>query len=451
VYDVNDKLGMEAEIKDRIQATLINKVWIPGEVRTYPLRDKNEDDLKNESSNTFSAAKIHDPSDSTSMLKTILPTVGEEDGDLILVEGDTKTDTYSPTIKNYPDFMMLTDIGDLADSVVIRHPNGKCYLDDDKASGTSLDFDTAADKDKMTEAPLVSDILEEVNYLEIRGAINPETGVRFYKIINNVGEDKKKSWRYTNDNFESQADVDNYAAKLDARTITVKKIKISAQSIGNHNMGETLDYKFVDSLYNVPQANYYIIFEQIDYDKNLNVIILSEGMIEKSKYAAGFERNPTDSYASAIYDTDIVITDLNIFPYLGSDTYNGVQTVKDQGGMSYLYLPSNIDEDRNLTIDFVFRNGGHGARTTSGELLVTKQPTDGTYDPTLIEESISFDAVFSANDAHYHKSYLLSSSDIDVGYLYFFYWKNVETDNGNATICYIATIQAEYYLKRVVE
>ncbi len=350
IYDVNDKLSMEAELGTRDQI---------GIERRYALRDKNEDDLKNESSNTFSAAKIHDPADSTSMLKVILPNVSEADGDLILVEGDTKTDTYSPTTQNYPNYKMLVDIGDLADSVVIIHPDGKCYLDDDKTSGTTLDFDTEADKDKMTEPPLVSDILEEVNYIVVKGDFNPETGTRFVKVIDNVGDDKKKSWRYTNNMFKSQTDVDAYAAKLVSRAITVKKIKFSAQSVGSHNMGETVNYKFVDALYNVPQANYYVIFEQIDYDKNLNVIIMSEGMIETSKYAAAYERSEeyTDSYASSIYATEISTVALALYPRLGAATVDngGVQmnTIAELCESTF-YVGDNIDENRDIKITCTF-------------------------------------------------------------------------------------------------
>lgn len=442
ICDINNKLAMEADIKNRNQ---ISKEYI------YSLRDKNQDGLENRSSNTFTTNKIHDPTDSTSMLKIILPNISEADGDLILVDADTKTDTYSPVTKNYPDYLMLRDIADLADSVIIIQADGKVYMDDDKVSGTALDFDTEADKDKMTAAPLVTDILENINYFEIFGAINPDTGTRFYKIIDNVGDDKKKSWRYTNNEFRNQTDVDNYATALKNRTAAIKNVKFTAQSLGVHNMGETLNYKYVDALYNIPQANYYIIFESIDFDLNENTIILSEGMIESSKYAAVYERpeNYNDSFAAEIYETDIIITDLNLIPESGaSEDGNGIQTIKTQLAVSHFYLPSNIDEDRDLIIDFVFKNHTHGARTTDGALFIRKYAADGSADGTTIENYSSFDPIFTVNSGYYHLSHTVSASDLTADNHYLIQWRNDETDNGNATICWVSTVQIKYYQKR---
>jgi len=446
VYDVNSVLAMEADLKKRDQ--------IEGGMKyEYPLRDKNQDDLEHESSNTFTADAIHDPSDSTSMLKVILPNVGEEDGDLILVDADTKATTYSPTTIKYPDYKMLLDIADLADSCVIVHANGKCYLDDDKASGTVLDVDTAAHFDKMTKPVLVTDILEDINYFEIFGAFDRDTGVRFTKVIDNTGSDKKRSWRYTNNSFKSQADVDAYAAVLEGRATTIKIIKIEAQSIGGHNMGETMDYKYVKAPYNVPQANYYIIYEHIDFDQNENIIIMSEGMIEDSKYAAGYERNAayTDSQAAGIYATDQVPINLSLYPGSGASfDSNGITTIKDQRAHMRLYTTVNIDEDRDLILDFVFRNGLHGARTTDGALTVVKWDTDGSANSVVIENNLNFDAVFTANSGFYHKSYTLSSSDLEADHMYYMNWENEETDNGNATTCRVTSVHATYYIKRSI-
>ena len=441
IYDINSKLAMEADIKNRAQ---ISKEYL------YSLRDKNQDDLENRSSNTFTTSKIHDPTDSTSMLKIILPNVSEVNGDLILIDADTKTDTYSPVTKNYPDYLMLRDIADLADSVVIIQADGKVYLDDNKASGTALDFDTEADKDKMTAAPLVTDILETINYFEIFGAINPDTGTRFFKIIDNVGEDKKKSWRYTNNEFRNQTDIDNYATALKNRTAAIKNVKFTAQSLGVHNMGETLNYKYVDALYNIPQANYYIIFESIDFDLNENIIILSEGMIESSKYAAVYElpENYNDSFASEIYETDIITPNLNLLPFGGSEGPYGIATIKTQYAMAWFYLPPNVDDGRDLIIDFVFRNAVHGARTTDGELLVAKYATDGSLDSDNIIPIESFDAVFTANNGFYHISRIVAATLLEADHHYFIQWENVETDNGNATTCYVSVIQLRYYMKR---
>ena len=417
VYDINSKMAMEASLKKRDQL---------GEIRTYILRDKNQDDLENVSSNTFTADDIHDPTDSTSMLKVILPNVSEIDGDLILVNADTKTDTYSPTTKNYPDHMMLRDIGDLADSVVIISANGKCYLDDDKASGTALDLDVAADKSAMTDSPLISDILETINYFEIFGAINPDTGARFSKIIDNTGSDKKRSWRITNNNFKTQADVDGYAAKLEAKSVPIRNIAFWAQSLGSHDMGETLNYKFVNSLYKVPVGDYYIIFESIDFDANKNSIVLSEGLVEESQYAATYERETeyNDTYAGQIYETDIVTVYPEIHEIGGSGWGTGaggkhgiVLNAAAEGVISSFYFPSNIDDSRDATIDMVYTRDDANNDIFAISWGITRAPVDGSAAWANVD-IISPNMPARASGRADVYSYTLDSSDIDSGYEY---------------------------------
>ena len=407
--------------------------------------------MEHESSNTFTADDIHDPTDSTSMLKVILPNVSQMDGDLILVNADTKTDTYSPTTINYPDYKMLDDIGDLADSIVIIEANGKCHLDDDLASGTELDLDVAADKSKMTDSPLVSDILDTLNYFDVRGAINPSTGKRWYKITDNTGDDKKRSWCYINNNFKSQADVDAFSAKLVAKSIPIRNITFKAQDVGAHDMGTTIKYDFVNAVYNVPEGNYYVIAEGIDFDKNKNTIILSEGLIEDSKYAATYEKNVeyADTYASQIYDTDFITIDLTLRPGAGTAAwwYYGIKLpAREDNGLGYIYIDDSVDESRGMTLDLCFRNGSHGARTTDGWLQVYRYAIDGSADVVAVTGNEDFDAVFTADVGYYHKS--RNFATVVAGELYQIWWVNKETDNASATEISLVSIQARYYKKR---
>jgi len=442
VYDVNSVLAMEADLKKRDQVE-------GGMKYEYPLRDKNQDDLEHRSSNRFNLDDIHDPTDSTCILKTILPNVGEEDGDLLLVDADTKATTYSPVTKNYPDYLMLRDVADLADCCVIVHADGKCFMDDDKASGTTLDYDTSADFDKMTKPILVTDILETINYFEIFGAINPETGARFYKIIDNTGEDKKRTWRYTNNEFRSQTDVDNYASALEARTATIKLIKFTAQSLGAHNMGETINYKYVSSPYNVPQANYYIIYEEIDFDTNENIIILSEGMIEESKYAAAYERpeNYNDSFAAEIYETDLV----TIHPTLkGNATITEgylylIMNAPGEEVLAHFYIEPEIDEGRDVTMTFLYSREDGNNDTITMQISLNYIVCDGTEtDWTNVWALAATTLPADALNEHNKKIFTIDSGDVAADSLY-----RIEFNMNEAgrTVHFYA-FSVKYYLKR---
>lgn len=371
IYDINSKLGMEADI------------WTKRQIRglyLYTLLDKNSDDLANLSSNTFSNAKIHDPTDSSSILKTLLPNVSEADGDLILVNADTKTDTYSMVTKNYPDGDALRDVSDLGDSVVIIEANGKCHLDDDLASGDSLDVDNVSDKDQMTAVPIPKDITG-INYWEVFGAVNMDTGERFFKITDNSGTNKKRKWRITNNSFRNQTDVDNYAAKLVSKVIAVKEITIAVQGFGAHNMGETFDYKYVDVVFNIPQANYYVISEEINYDKAQSTLILSEGLLEISKYASSYERpqNYSDAYATEIYETDLIPLVIPGWTLLGSTQAQWFVVIANNQGVIYnVTTDEKLDISRDIVIKVPFKRIDAGGDTISIEVYLDYWELDGS-------------------------------------------------------------------------
>ena len=443
VHDINSKLAIEGEIK---QAIWNGATW------TIPLRDKNEDALKNRSNNTFSAAKIHDPTDSGSMLKTILPNVSHSNGRLLLVNADTKTDTYSPVTKNYPDGMMLLDISDIGDSVAITEVSGKVHFDDDLASGSALDFDTEADRDYFTGDPLMSNILEDYNYFEIFGAINPDTGTRFSKVIDNTGSDEKHPFRITNNEFRTQTDVDAYAAKIAARTIDVREISLPLQGMGVHNMGTTFDYKYVNTEYTIPQANYYIVSEKMNMDMATSVLVLSEGLMEESKYAAAYERpeNYNDSYAAEIYETDINTVYPDIKPIGGAvfgqgagTDYGIVCNANLEGMVSYFNIDEKVDEDRGVEIKVFWTRDDVGGDTITGVFSIHRRPTDGSAVwASVIGSTPEFNACASGRGEKHESS--LNTVTNNYEYRVFLYLS--EFGKGIT----VTEVSVRYYIKRSV-
>ncbi len=436
IYDIHSKLAMEADLTNRIQ--LLNNV------REYPLLDKNSDDLLGLNNQTFSSAKIHDPTDSGSMLKTILPNVSEADGDLILVDADAKTDAYSPVIKNYPTRDFLRDISDLADSVVIIAANGKCYLDDDKASGDSLDIDIEADKDRMTAPPRPNDVAG-INYWEVRGMINPTTGERFEKIVDNSGSSKKRRWRITNNSFRTQTDVDNYAAKLSTLIVAVKEITIHVQGFGAHNMGETFDYKYVDSVYNIPRANYYVIEERIDFGSTKSTILLSQGLAEISKYASSYERpqNYSDSYSGAIYESDITTIDLNLRTIGGGEGATGIGLANGDSIYGDIYISSSVDPERKMIFTLIWMTPS--GDDVDGELTIEEFPCDGSSLSITHENHITHNIVECDANRYIETTYTLATANINGDSLYRIHWDNIDVSG-----IVISAIQVEYFLKRVL-
>jgi len=442
VEDINNILAIEGEIKNRYQT---------GPRRSYTLRDKNYDDLAEPITNTFSSDKIHDPADSTCLLKTALPNVDHTEGDLLLSTADPESSTYSPTLRNYPTGRFLRDISDLGDTVTIIKANGIVFLDDDRASGDFLDFDTEADRKVFGAAPRVNDILEDFNYFEIFGAINPDTGERFSKVIDNSGNDKKIKWRIVNNNFRSQPDLDNYAIALQLRITSLKIITLVVQGLGVHNMGETFNLKYVTGNYNIPQADYYIVGEKFrSMANNTAILTLSEGLIEESKYSSTFEKTQeyADTFASEIYETDIDTISINMYPG-GGAAWSAVGVEMDalnETVNGHFYLDNYVDPDRALVITLLFRNGGNGADIIDGELDVIKLDADGSYTADGIVANENMDITFTEDNGYETTSRTISASALENDHIYFVVWKQKE---GAKTI-YCCGIQITMYKKRIV-
>lgn len=447
IYDINSNLGMEAEIINRVQK---------GVSRTYILLDKNYDDLNTKSSNTFSSAKLHDPTDATSILKVILPNIGEADGDLILVNGDTKSNTYSPVTKNYPDYEMLTDISDLSDSVVIIKANGKCYLDDDLASGESLDFDVEADKGVFIAPPEVNDILDTINYFEIFGAMNPDTGERFYKIIDNSNGEKKRKWRITNNSFRTQTDVDNYATALSTKVVPVRQITINVQGLGAHDMGTTFDFKYIDGIFDISQGNYYIIRESLDLDTMAATIVLSEGLLERSKYAGRIERpqNYSDTDWAEIYDTDINTVYPDMKPYKTATTGAGASAdygiradALFEGVVSYIIIDEKVDTTRDIELKWAWTREDANADTITGGRTIHARPIDGSQPGwTNKDTDLNIELAACATNRGQVYEHTLVAANIVAGYEYKFI---LEIREANRDIT-LTSFTIRYYIKRSI-
>lgn len=437
IYDINSKLAFEGEIKTKTQI---------GSAYRYPLRDKNWDDLNEPNTQVFTTAKIHDPSMSGCMLKTALPNVNHVDGDLLLSTSDTKTATYSPTLRNYPTYMFLRDLSDVGDTVTIIKANGIVLFDDDLASGDSLDIDTPADKDKFGRAPIPTDIIELINYFEIYGAMNPDTGLRFSKIIDNSGTDKKRKWRYVNNNFHSQADVDNYAAALVTRTTTIKQIEIVVQGFGAHNMGETFNFKYVAGDYNIPQANYYIIKETINFDTATSVITLSEGLLEGSKYAAKYEKSFEESnvYASEIYETDINTVYPELYDTNGTELSDGIDLNAVGKSVNFqLYIPSTVDPNRNIIITWLYSRvdvGGGSIDIQKYGIDITLGGGSDTFWPSIA------DTLDGETQDYFKKIWTINNTNVNDDHLYKF--RLILNEADREIIVHLVCVQ--YYIKRSV-
>lgn len=344
LYDINSALAIEGEIKYD---------YYNGAYYSYTLRDKNFDELHERLTDSFTTAAIHDATSSTCIVKTFLDNVAHANGRLLLVNADAEAATYSPTLRNYPLYKFLRDMSDMTDSCFIIEPTGKIDLDDDKASGDSYDVDTDG---VFLAPPKIMSIQESINYYEIYGAINPDTGQRFYKIVDNSGTDEPRKWRITKNNLLNQTDVDAYATAVSAKVIDVNQYHFRLQGVGCYNMGETITIVYDLDNYSI-NGTYYIISEKMNFDTAVSELVLSDGLLEKSLYSQTYESSyeETNAIASEIYETDITTISLALYPANGAAT--GSQGCVEMDNLNEVtettfYIGDNVDTSRDIKIYF---------------------------------------------------------------------------------------------------
>ena len=438
IYDITTKLGGEFEI----QIDFFN-----GATYTHLLIDKNAAALKNDSSNTFAAAAIHDPTASGSMLKTVLPTVGQASGRLLLVNADAKATTYSPVTKSYPDGLFLRDLSNLANSVTIIEPSGKIDLDDDKASGDALDVDT--DQDYFISRPLISNIQENINFFDVYGTIDPATGTRFHKNIDNTGNDEKRPWSITDNNLRSQADVDAFATAVSTRIVDIKQINLKTLGLQCHSMGETFTLTYVDDVYTITATAFYIISEEYNYDKAQASMTLSEGLIEKSDYARAYERSfeETNVAMSEIYETDKVYGQWYMKPYNGATEANGLITVNAvlEGVVCYFSILSAIDPTRPMKVSWwLERTDAGGAAPVISLTLWSWDSGDAVASPNVEWNAVGDSFTASAINVYIKKEASIPATNLTADRIYEL--RFVLTQAATSFVMYC--VDYEYYIKR---
>ena len=439
--DINSKLAMEGEIKFD---------YYNGAYYTYTLRDKNYDELHDRITDEFDTDKIHDATDSTCIVKTVLDNVAHANGRLLLVNADSESSTYSPVLRNYPLYKFLRDLSDITDSCFIIEPSGKTDLDDDKASGDSYDVDT----DKIFLAPpKIVSIQESINYYEIYGAINPDTGQRLYKIVDNSGTDEPRKCRTTKNTLLNQTDVDAYATAVSSKVVDINQYTFTLQGIGTHDMGETMTMVYDLTNYSIDDT-YYIISEKMNYDTAVSTIVLSEGLLEKSAFAQRYEEayEEVNTIASEIYETDINTVYPSMHPL--STTAYGTGAGGDVGFVInaigeevifHFYLADYLDPSRDVIITITYTRDDANSDAFNYWFTVNRMPCDASQsDPTAVTSgAVGCDAADQGEGEKYQ--YTLSSANVvaDNDY-YVVFWRNDARD------ITVRTCTVRYYVKRAL-
>ncbi len=315
------------------------------------------------------------PEDANATFLGICTNVGQASGRCIYYTEDDPAGDLTPVYRGSKPFRLVAaERAAIASRILIIKPNGVCFLDSDATPAQGAYTITSASGEIMSK-PVEQQTDTQVNFVRVEGAIDPNTGDPFF------GEDEDTSAqtgtvgvvRYYRRFLDLRSNTD-CASKAASLRVNLDPSGIVVELLGVYaNPGEIINFAY--SPLSISAANYYV--ETVTYNliAKICTYTLNDGLFNANDAAMIQFSEGGDIQADinkTIYETDIITPNLNLLPLGGSEGGFGIATIKTQYAIAWFYLPPNVDDGRDLIIDFVFRNAAHGARTTDGELLVAK-------------------------------------------------------------------------------
>ena len=181
-------------------------------------------------------------------------------------------------------------------------------------------------------------------------------------------------------------------------------------------------------------------------------IRLSEGVIESSKYAAGFEwaQNYSDVDMAEIYETDINTVYPDIYEKGGATKTEGVVylNANDQGVRIHFNIDEKVDSDRDITITFPYSRFD----TENDVVPTTKTYKQAKTDGSEVGLTTTWNDIAGPNlpaeVANTYNKYVLTipAANVNSDSLCQVYWYLDDADGAY----YIYNCSVKYYIKRDV-
>jgi hypothetical protein len=362
IYDENSDLRFEGNLKRVDNPTIQNQ---------YPLVSLNNDELNEENSYTASSAE-----DVNASLLAIHTNVSQKDGRLIYYTEDDPAGNLTPNFRNKPKKMEARWFAIHGGKVAIFQPSGKFCLDDDRNPEAGAATITSTSGEIMSQ-PLISNAKHQINYVEVRGAIDPDTGTPFSGTSEDTDAqaDGTGIKRYYKRFRELQSDTDCSNRATQIRTGTgFEPYIIEVELLGVYaNPGEIINFAY--SPLSFSATNCFVESVTHNLGQRISKYRLNTGIFDilaMNTPGYTYADETADDMAETLYTTDINSISLILKPGSGAtdDIYGGVLT-NDNGetaGCNF-FLSDKVDVARDIIIDFsYFVNSGvanHSITTTA--------------------------------------------------------------------------------------
>jgi len=412
-------------------------------INGYSFQDLNKVELEEEDSYTASSAE-----DVNASLLGILTNVGQADGRLIYYTEDDPAGNLTPNYRNKPRHIITRILAIRGGKKCIIKASGKIFIDDDANPDNGAATITETSSELMSP-PLIDQTSHQINYVEVRGGIDPDTGTPFSGVSQDASAqaDGTGIIPYYKRLRELQSDADCQSMAIAIRTgtnFTPQILRVRLRGI-YADPGEIISIAYTNKSFTA--TNCYVDSVRMNVLNNVCIYSLNTGIFDPiTLNAPGYTMadETADDIAETLFSTDINTISMELHSNAALGAFQCYIIDPTEYVDFFFYVSERVDPSRDIIFTFIWYEGSDV--TIDGELDVNKYPSDGTSGVTNIENNLNFDITFTNINTFIETTYILSASDIDLDTVYYFYWSNADaTDN-----IVIIGVQAEYYIKRSV-
>ena len=410
LLDENGDLRFEGNIKS------INE----GSPQTsFPLVSFNNSELIDENSYTASSAE-----DVNASLLAIHTNVSHIDGRLIYHTEDDPSGNLTPNFRNKPKSMGIRWFAIHGGKVAPIRPNGVFMLDDDRNPENGA-VTISSTTGEILGVPLITIIKHQINYVEVRGAIDPDTGTPFSGTSEDTTTqaDGTGYIRYFKRFRELQSDTDCANRATQIRTGTgFQATIIEVELRGVYAIpGEIINFAY--SPLSFTATNCYVesvVFNLVQGTAmyRLNTGIFDIGAMNTPGYTYADET--ADDIAETLFDTDVITIYPPIYGLSGATEVDGtvlLNAVSEQIMFSW-HTAGKIDISRSATITWAWRGISTPGDTIAMLLTITAFEMDGDGGSDIVEAATAFTLPACTDGNYQHVHYTIAASDMFIDRLY---------------------------------
>ncbi|GAH71248.1 unnamed protein product, partial [marine sediment metagenome] len=242
--------------------------------------------------------------------------------------------------------------------------SGKVFLDDDADpdNGAATITETSSE---LMGTPLINRSSHQINYVEVRGGIDPNTGTPFSGVSQDASAqaDGTGIIPYYKRLRELQSDLDCENVAIAIRTgtnFTPQIIRVRLRGI-YADPGEVINLAYSNKSFTA--TNCYVDSVRMNVLNNVCNYSLNTGISDPITFNSPgytYADETADDIAETLYATDINTVNLQMREGAGAAWLTGYIVIQPSEHVDgYFFIGSKVDNSRDITINFVYQESGN--------------------------------------------------------------------------------------------